>query len=375
MNRTIISTMLGRFAIASWLCFAPGIATPAPAQTFPTKPIRFVVPFAPGGATGLVSRRPVRGKDAEAAGFHHMALVASLAYPTKPIRMIVPFAPGGGSDILARAIALKIGESMGQPVIIDNRPGGNAVIAEDIVSKATPDGHTVLLDTTAFVLNPQFRRDLPFNPDRDFAPVIQPASVWHVLAAHPSVAAQTVPELIAAMKAAPGKFTYGSFGTGSTAHLAGELFNTMAGVVSTHVPYKGGGPAITDLIGGQITLVYGTVPLTLPHIKSGKVKAIAVTSPKRIAELPRVQAVAEVLPGFEVSLWWAFLVPAGTPQAVIARLNREIAQSLELQDVRDRLAPQGFEFVGGSPEQLGRFMQAESAKWAKVIKASKIQME
>jgi tripartite-type tricarboxylate transporter receptor subunit TctC len=301
--------------------------------------------------------------------------LAHAQYPTKPIRFVIPFAPGGASDILARTIALKLGDAVGQTVVIDNRPGGNAVIAEEILAKATPDGHTMLLDTTAFVLNPLFQAKLPFNPERDFAPVIQPASVWHVIATHPGVPGNNVKELIAAMKAAPGKFTYGSFGTGSTAHLAGELFNSAAGVTSTHVPYKGGGPAITDLIGGQISMIYGTVPLAMPHIKSGRVKAIAVTSPKRIAELSNVQTVAEAIPGFEVSLWWAFLVPAGTPKPVIERLNKEIAAVLKMPDVLERLAPQGFDLGGGSPEDLAKFMKVESAKWAKVVKASNIRIE
>lgn len=296
-------------------------------------------------------------------------------YPTKPIRFVIPFAPGGGSDILARAIAQKLIDSLGQPIVIDNRPGANAVIAEEITARAVPDGHTVLLDTTAFVLNPLLRAKLPFHPEKDFAPVIMPASVWHVLAAHPSVRAKSVAELIAAMKAAPGKYSYGSFGTGSTAHLAGELFNSMAGVSSTHVPYKGGGPMITDLIGGQITLSYGTVPLTMPHVRSGRVRALAVTGPKRIPELPDVPAAAETLRGYEVSLWWAFLVPAGTPKAIVTKLNGEIAKALAMPDVRERLAPQGFDFGGGSSEKLGAFIKAESAKWAKVVRASRITLD
>ena len=296
-------------------------------------------------------------------------------FPTKPIRFVIPFAPGGGSDILARAIALKLTDALGQSVVIDNRPGGNAVIAEEILAKSTPDGHTVLLDTTAFVLNPLFHPKVPFNPDKDFAPVIQPASVWHVLCVHPSVPAKNVTELIAAMKTAPGKYTYGSFGTGSTAHLAGELLNSLAGASSIHVPYKGGGPALTDLIGGQINMIYGTVPLVMQQVKAGKIRAIAVTSPKRIDELPNVQAVAEVLPGYEVSLWWAFLVPSGTPKPVIARLNQEIGKTLKMPDVLERLAPQGFDFVGGTPEQLVKFMKSEAAKWAKVVKAANIRID
>jgi len=296
-------------------------------------------------------------------------------FPSKPIRFVIPFAPGGGSDILARAIGLKLGDALGQPVVIDNRPGANAVIAEEILAKSTPDGHTVLLDTTAFVLNPLFNTRLPFNTEKDFAPIIQPASVWHVLCVHPSVPAKNVTELIAAMKAAPGRYTYGSFGTGSTAHLAGELLNTLAGVSSVHVPYKGGGPALTDLIGGQISMIYGTVPLVMQQVKAGKIRAIAVTSPTKLTELPNVHTVAEVLPGYEVSLWWAFLAPAGTPKSVIAKLNTEIGKTLKDTALLERLAPQGFDFVGGTPEQLGKFIKTESAKWAKVVKGANIKID
>jgi tripartite-type tricarboxylate transporter receptor subunit TctC len=296
-------------------------------------------------------------------------------FPTKPIRFVIPFAPGGGSDILARAIGVKLGDALGQPVVIDNRPGANAVIAEEILAKSTPDGHTVLLDTTAFVLNPLFHARLPFNTEKDFAPIIQPASVWHVLCVHPGVPAKNVNELIAVMKAAPGKYTYGSFGTGSTAHLAGELLNTLAGVSSVHVPYKGGGPALVDLIGGQINMIYGTVPLVMQQVKAGKVRAIAVTGPKRIAELPNVQTVAEVLPGYEVSLWWAFLAPTGTPKAVIAKLNTEIGKTLKDSGVLERLAPLGFDIVGGTAESLDKFMKTESAKWARVVKSANIKID
>ena len=296
-------------------------------------------------------------------------------FPNKPIRFVIPFAPGGGSDILARAIGLKLGDALGQPVVIDNRPGANAVNAEEILAKSTPDGHTVLLDTTAFVLNPLFNAKLPFNTEKDFVPIIQPASVWHAVCLHPGVPAKSVTELIAAMKAAPGKYTYGSFGTGSTAHLAGELLNSLAGVSSVHVPYKGGGPALTDLIGGQISMIYGTVPLVIQQVRAGRIRAIAVTSPRKINELPNVQTVAEVLPGYEVSLWWAFLAPAGTPKAVIMKLNLELGRTLKDPGVLERLAPQGFDLVGGTPEQLGAFIKTESTKWAKVVRGANIKID
>jgi tripartite-type tricarboxylate transporter receptor subunit TctC len=298
-------------------------------------------------------------------------------YPSKPIRFIVPFATGGGSDVLVRSIGQKITESTGQPVIIDNKPGANGIVAGGIAAKSPADGYTVLLDTTNMVLNALLQKNLSFNAMTDFDPVVMPAWVTHVIAVNPASAApmESLQQLLARMKADPGKVTYASFGTGSTAHMAGELLDVMAGTKATHVPFKGGGPAITALLGKQVDTVIGTLPLVMPYIKSGQLKAIAVMSPRRVDELPDVPAVAEILPGYQVDLWWGFFVPAGTPKPVVEKLHREIVAALKAPEVRQRLAPQGFNLVSGSPEQLREYMKAEMTKWDGVIKKAAIKLE
>jgi tripartite-type tricarboxylate transporter receptor subunit TctC len=305
------------------------------------------------------------------------ALHAQSDYPTRPIRIIVPFATGGGSDVLVRSIGMKITEATGQNVIIDNRPGANGIVAGGLAAKAAPDGYTVLLDTTNMVLNSLLHKNLAYDAATDFDPVVMPAWVTHVIAVNPKAAkpVSSLDELLQAMRAAPGTMSYGSFGTGSTAHMAGELLDIMAGTRSIHVPYKGGAPAITALLGNETTMTIGTVPLVMPYIKSGQLRAIAVTSPRRISELPDVPAIAEKLPGFAVDLWWGFFVPAGTPKAVVQKLNREILAALDAPDVRQRLAPQGFNLVSGTPDQLGDFVKSERSKWDKVIRSAGIKLE
>jgi tripartite-type tricarboxylate transporter receptor subunit TctC len=302
---------------------------------------------------------------------------ADTDYPSKPIRFIVPFATGGGSDVLVRSIGQKITESTGQPVIIDNKPGANGIVAGGIAAKSPADGYTVLLDTTNMVLNALLQKNLSFNAMTDFDPVVMPAWVTHVIAVNPSASTpiESLPQLLTRMKSDPGKITYASFGTGSTAHMAGELLDVMAGTKATHVPFKGGGPAITALLGKQVDTVIGTLPLVMPYIKSGQLKAIAVMSPRRVDELPEVPAVAEMLPGYQVDLWWGFFVPAGTPRPIVEKLNREIVTALKSPEVRQRLAPQGFNLVSGTPEQLRDYMKLEMAKWDGVIKKAAIKLE
>jgi tripartite-type tricarboxylate transporter receptor subunit TctC len=298
-------------------------------------------------------------------------------YPTRPIRIIVPFATGGGSDVLVRTIGMKVTESTKQNVIIDNRPGANGIVAGSIAAKAPADGYTVLLDTTNMVLNSLLNKNLTYNAATDFDPVVMPAWVTHVIAVNPKASQPiaSLDELLARMRASPGTITYASFGTGSTAHMAGELFDIMAGTKSVHVPYKGGAPAITALLANETHTAIGTVPLVMPYIKSGQLRAVAVTSPQRIAELPDVPTVAEKLPGYAVDLWWGFFVPAGTPRAVVSKLNREIVAALGAHDVREKLAPQGFNLVSGTPEQLADFVKAERSKWEKVISSAGIKLE
>lgn len=298
-------------------------------------------------------------------------------YPSKPIRFIVPFATGGGSDVLVRAIGAKMTESTGQTVIIDNKPGANGIVAGGIAAKAAPDGYTVLLDTTNMVLNALLQKNLSFDAMTDFDPVVMPAWVTHVIAVNPKAEKPigSFDEFLARLRAEPGKLTYGSFGTGSTAHMAGELLDVMAGTKAIHVPYKGGGPMIAGLLANDTHAVIGTVPLVTPYIKSGQLRPIAVTSPKRIPELPDVPAVAERLPGYHVDLWWGFFVPAGTPRPIVEKLNREILAALAAPDVRARLAPQGFNFVTGSPDELRQYMRAEMAKWREVISKAGIKLD
>jgi len=292
-------------------------------------------------------------------------------YPTKPIRMIVGFAPGGGTDTTARAISSKLGELLGQQVIIDNRAGAAGNIATEMVAKANPDGYTLLLGTiAALAINPSlYRTKLPFDSVRDFAPIIQAVDSTNILSVHPSVQAGTVKELIALAKTKP--LNYGSSGVGGTGHLAGELFDTMAGVKMTHIPYKGGGPAMIDLIGGQVQLVYATAASAVPQIKAGKIKGIAVTTAKRSALMPNIPTIAESgLPGFDANNWYGLLAPAKTPRAIVMRLNAEVTKVLMMPDVKSFLFNQGLDPAPGTPEQFGAYIKLEMAKWAKVVKDS-----
>ncbi len=292
-------------------------------------------------------------------------------YPTKPIRMMVGFAPGGGTDTTARAISVKLGELLGQQVIIDNRAGAAGNIATDIVAKANPDGYTILLGTIAsLAINPSlYRTKLPFDSVKDFAPIIQVVDSTNILSLHPSVPAGTVKEIIALAKTK--SLNYGSSGVGGTGHLAGELFDTMAGVKMTHIPYKGGGPAMIDLVGGQVQLVYATAASAVPQIKGGKIKGIAVTTIKRSALMPDIPTIAESgLPGFDANNWYGLLAPAKTPRAIVLRLNAEVGKVLAMPDVKNFLFNQGLDPAPGTPEQFGAYIKSEIAKWAKVVKDS-----
>ena len=292
-------------------------------------------------------------------------------YPIKPIRMIVGFAPGGGTDTTARAISAKLGELLGQQVIVDNRAGAAGNIATELVAKAVPDGYTLLLGTiAALAINPSlYRTKLPFDSVKDFAPIIQAVDSTNILSLHPSVPAGSVKELIALAKTKP--LNYGSSGVGGTGHLAGELFNSMAGIKMTHIPYKGGGPAMIDLVGGQVQLVFATAASAVPQIKAGKIKGIAVTTIKRSALMPSIPTIAESgLPGFDANNWYGLLAPAKTPRPIIMRLNAEVTKVLAMPDVKDFLFHQGLDPAPGTPEQFGAYIKSEMTKWAKVVKDS-----
>jgi len=295
---------------------------------------------------------------------------AQTTYPEKPIRMVVGFAPGGGTDLTARPVAAKLSDLLGQQVIVENRPGAAGNIATEQVARAAPDGYTLLMGTiAALAINPSLYGNLRFDPETDLAPVIQVVDSTNVLALHPSVPASSVQELIALAKEK--SLSAGSSGVGATGHLAIELFNLMSGVKLVHVPYKGGAPAMSDLVGGQVQLVFATTASAIPHVKSGRIKGIAVTTAKRSALLPELPTISEAgLAGFDANNWYGLVVPAKTPRAIIDQLNAEVTKILNMPDVRTALFNQGLDPAPGTPEQFGAYIRAERSKWARVIKES-----
>jgi tripartite-type tricarboxylate transporter receptor subunit TctC len=305
--------------------------------------------------------------------FACIATVASAqGYPTRTIRLVVPFPAGGTTDILAREVAQKLTEVLGQAVVVDNRPGAAGNIGSDLVAKSAPDGYTLLMGTVGtHAINPSLYSKMPYDHVKDFAPVVLVAGVPNVLVVNPALPVNSVSDLIKLAKDKPGQLNFASSGSGTSIHLSGELFKTMAGVDMTHVPYKGSSPALTDLIGGQVQIMFDNLPSALPQIKGGRLRAIAVTSLKRAPVLPDIPTINESgLPGFEASSWFGVLAPAGTPAAVVARINTEVNKWLQSADAREKLLGQGAEAAGGSPERFANHIRAESEKWAKVVKAS-----
>jgi tripartite-type tricarboxylate transporter receptor subunit TctC len=298
--------------------------------------------------------------------------LAQGAYPSKPIRLVVPFPAGGTTDILARAAAQRLTEAFGQQVIVDNRPGAGGNIGSELVAKAPNDGYTLLMGTVGtHAINASLYAKMPYDHVKDFVPVVLVAGVPNVLVVHPSVPANTVQELIAYGKANPGKLNFASSGSGTSIHLAGELFKVSTGLQMQHVPYKGSAPALTDLMGGQVQLMFDNLPSALPHIKAGKLRALAVTSAARAPALPDVPTVAESgLPGFEATSWFGILAPAGTPPEVVAKLNGELARWIATPEAKEKMLAQGANAAGGTPEDFANHIAAETAKWAKVVKAS-----
>ncbi len=294
------------------------------------------------------------------------------AYPTKPIRLVVPVPAGGPPDILAREVAQKLTEAWGQAVVVDNRPGAGGNIGSELVAKSPPDGYTLLMGTVGtHAINPSLYAKMPYDHVQDFTPVILVAGVPNVLVVNPALPVSSVQGLIAYAKANPGKLNFASSGNGTSIHLSGELFKVMTGVDMTHVPYKGSSPALRDLMGGQVQLMFDNLPSSLALIKAGKLKALAVTSAARAAALPDVPTVAEAgLPGFEASSWFGVLGPAGTPPAIVAKLNGEIAKWLATPEAKDKLLSQGAITAGGTPEDFVRHIATETAKWQRVAKAS-----
>lgn len=290
-------------------------------------------------------------------------------YPNRPIRFVVPFPPGGGTDTVARLIAQPLGERLKQQIIIDNRSGANAIIGTDIGAKAPPDGYTWVFCLPASVsVNPTLYRNLPYDPARDFAPVIQLNTIALLLTVSNSLPAKNVAELVALAKSKPGALNYASSGNGGAAHLAMALFNVMAGLNMVHVPYKGGAPAMTDLISGQVQIMAGPMIAAMPHVKSGRVRALAVMSQKRVSGMPDLPTAGETVKGYETSIWHGVLMPKGVPPAILRQVNREINDLLKQTEVRERMAGQGAETVGGSPEEFAAWIKADTEKYSKLLK-------
>ena len=321
-------------------------------------------------ASNLLTRRGVLSAVAPAVVAAHIPAAFAQAYPSRPIRFIVPFAAGAGVlDIMARLVGQHLGASIGQQVIIDNRPGAGGNVGAEVAAKAAPDGYTMLMGAVALVVSPFLYAKLPFDPLADLAPVTQVNSAPLMLVVHPSLPVNSVAELIAYAKARPGALNYGSGGVGATPFLATELFKSMAGIDVVHVPYKGGAPALADLVAGQLSFMIENVPGTLPFVKDGKLRALAVTSRQRLALVPDLPTMEEAgVPGYEMIGWNGIFVPKATPPEIVARLNAELVKVLRTAEVGEQLARLGAVPVGDSPEQFGAFVKAESQRWGKIIK-------
>ncbi len=300
------------------------------------------------------------------------------AYPSKPIRLVVPYPPGGPLDIMARAIGQKFAETWNQPVVVDNRAGAGGNIGADLVAKSPADGYTLLMGAVAtHAINPVLYSKIPYDPIKDFAPVALVAQVPNILVVNPAVPAKSVRELIELARAKPGSLNFASGSTGSTGHLAGELFNTMAGVKMVHIPYKGSAPATTDLLAGQVQLMFDNLASALPNVRAGKLRALAVTTLARSPAVPDLPTVAEAgLPGFDLTTWFGLMVPAGTPAEIVSKLNAETVRALAAKDMRERLEKMGTEPPpNNTPEHFAAFIRNEAAKYAKVVKASGAKVE
>ena len=302
-----------------------------------------------------------------------LAATAAMAqnYPTRPVRFVVPYAPGGSTDTLARTMGTKLSDLLGQQVVVDNRPGANGDIGMSIVAKAPPDGYTIVLGYIAnLAIGPSLYDRMPYDPVKDFTPITQVAGASNIFVTHPSLPARNFKEFIAYAKANPKKVTFASAGVASVGHLTGELLNDMAGIDMLHVPYKGSGQAISDLVGGHVKVMISGMASTLPHVRSGKLIGIVTTGAKRTPATPDIPTIAETYPGFESSSWFGVLGPAGMPKPVVMRLNADIHKALQDPAVAKRLADVGFEITYGTPEQFAAYIQSEIRKWAKVVKAS-----
>ena len=297
-------------------------------------------------------------------------------YPTRTVRVVVPGPPGGGADILSRAVSQKLAETLGHQFVVDNRAGASGIIGSEIVARAAPDGYTILMGhSVTHAINLSLRKTLPYHPIKDFTAIMQVANVPNILVVHPSLPARTVKDLIVLARAKPGQMTCASAGTGFSQHLAGVLFADVAGISMLHVPYKGSAPGMTDVIGGNVMMMFPNVTAALPHLTSGRLRALGVTSLKRSDTLPEVPAIAETLPGYEATAWFGFFGPAGLTADLTRQLNAEMVKAVSDPRVRELIRSQGAEIVGNSPEQFLAFVNAEIIKWAKVIKSAGVPQE
>lgn len=299
--------------------------------------------------------------------------LAAQPYPTRSIRLVIPYPPGGPTDFVGRTVGQKLSQALGQQIVVDNRPGAGTIIGSELVARAAPDGYTLLFGTGGGTfLAPLMLPKVPYDPHRDFAPVSMLVQSPQVLVVHPSVAANSVSELVALAKAKPGALNFASVGTGTSPHLGGELFQSLAGIKLVHVPYKGTAPAVTDLISGQVHILFTSMPTVLAHVRDGRLRLLGTGGTRRSAVIPETPPIAETLPGFELVTWYGIFAPARTPDAIIRRLNAEIVKALADPESRDRLAAQGLEPTPMTPEELKRYTQQDSSRWARLIKAAGI---
>jgi len=302
---------------------------------------------------------------------------AAQTYPVKPVRLVIPYPPGGGSDTIGRPLAQKLAEGLGQQVVVENRGGANGNIGMEAVARSAPDGYTLVFALSAqLAINPGLYQKLPYDPLKDFAPITLLGEGGYILVVHPSLPAKSLKELLALAKSRPGQIAYSSSGNGSGGHLAIELLNSMAGIRMLHVPYKGGGPALMDLIAGQVQVLFATQLASWPHVQSGRIRALAVSTAKRPASVPDLPTVSEAgLPGYDSGVWYAVLAPAGTPRDIITRVNGEVVRALKQPDYRGLLVNNTIEPIGSPPERLTQYIKSELAKWARVIKAANVRID
>ena len=293
------------------------------------------------------------------------------SYPTKPVRLIAPFPPGGSTDLIARLVAQRLSEALGQQVIVENRAGAGGTIGVELAARSAPDGYTIVMGHVGtFGFNPSLYPKLPYDAIRDFAPITNLAFVPNGMVVHPSLPVKTAGDFVKMARARPNELLFGSGGNGSAAHLAAEYFRILAKIQLVHVPYKGTGPALIDLIAGQTTMMITGMTAVMPHVKSGKLKLLGVATLKRLPGMPEVPAIAETVPGYDANQWYGVLAPAATPREIVTKLNAEIVKILRRPDVRERLAADGAEPIGNTPEEFGAFIKTEIARWAPVVKAS-----